>query len=314
MHLDKAVNNFFEQGYGRFNSHIEFENSLLGTFYKRQFGELVFTEDTSLNFIGVDKNYNHFDEIYYSKEIHDRVGTLIPKIFLENDYLETKVDPVWKDVAEKGYADLGTIGIDRSLKEQALDEAYIPFGVTEGLGVSKSFSQAYFFSQGDYINPEKHRSPSYLDDVTRACLQFIPKGNPILNHYKFHTADLVKYVYDESDLDRLDPPNVFHFDHFPRCMYMFFIYFSKKSPIVGRELGVGKRRGFQITSHNDISLFDEKEHTLERVTYEDIPIADGKVILVNTLNPSFVHRVNKLRHDNEVTLISNYFWSEDFKN
>lgn len=308
MNLEARVNLFFHSGKAFFKSVDEFKASLCGSFYRHIFGDLIYTENKTHSFIGVDRDGTFYDEIYYPTVFDNRVGTLIPKVFYESDLPLIAPDPIWKSVARNGYAELENLKMPEDLKDKALGEAFIPFGFTEGQGCSKSFSQAYFFAQGNYDIPEQHKSPAYLDDVTEHYLNQIPKTSSLFQKYTMHTADLVKYYFDESDLERLDPPNIFHMDYFPRCMFMFFIYFSKTSPIYGRELGVGVRGDFTIEDHNKTSIFDEKIYDESKIDFVDLPIADGKVILMNTLNPIFMHRVNKLRAQNEVTLITNYFW------
>jgi hypothetical protein len=99
---------------------------------------------------------------------------------------------------------------------------------------------------------------------------------------------------------------------------MFFIYFSKSEPVEGRELLVGKRDDFADFSQEALDL-SPAEQQVEKSPFESVPdsqvqqfdtikIGHCKLVLMNTLNPMMVHRVEKLKHSNEVILITNYCW------
>ena len=104
---------------------------------------------------------------------------------------------------------------------------------------------------------------------------------------------------------------------------MFFSYFSKIQPIKGRELLVGQREDFldfsqsildlsipqKQKSYNPFESISEKKVT----NFDSITINHNTVILMNTLNPMFVHKVNKLLADNEVVLLTHYLWSSQLK-
>ena len=133
-----------------------------------------------------------------------------------------------------------------------------------------------------------------------------------------HTADIKKYVYDPNDLDSVKGAYSFHTDYFPRCLFMFFTYISKSLNIKGRELLVGKREDFLDFGVETLDLSPGSQPLIEhpfsrlpdeRVTsWDKIPIKNNKVILMNTLNPMFVHRVEKLKSDSEVIFLASYLW------
>ena len=316
------INRYFRTRVGDIGGFKNFSNSGLYEFYGNIFGPSVYTEETSLNFIGVDKNGTIYDEIYYPFESIEKAGTIIPKMFLEMDLKPIKPSPEWKQVAEKGYCLIKGIKPPDLLAKQALEEAFIPHGINPELNMSKSIYHAYFATLADYDQPESHKNPEYMNDITQYYVQRLPHGQSIIQNYLFHTADIVKYIYDKTDLDSIHGPYSFHMDYFARCMCMFFVYYAKTSPILGRELLVGQREDFADFSQEALDLSPAQQPVEaspfekvsdDRITnFDSIPIDHGTVVLMNTLNPMFVHKVNKLKHQNEVILLTNYLWSPDW--
>ncbi|WP_127714875.1 hypothetical protein [Halobacteriovorax sp. HLS] len=315
----KEINNYFRYRKGKFNNFNTFKETGLYEFYGNIFGPLVYTENSSHLFIGVDSNGYFYDETYYPVDGIDRVGVVIPKMFLEMELKPVTPSIEWKSVAEKGYCVLNNIQVDDTLSLQALNEAFIPHGINKELNMSKSIYHAYFATLADYDRPELHRGPDYMKEITRQCVSQIPQGNFHINAHQLQTSDIVKYIYDKDDLESTHGPYSFHMDYFSRLHYMFFIYFAKEKPIEGRELLVGKREDFLDFSKEALDMSPAEQPSIpnpfesvsdDRVSSIDkIQIADSMVILMNTLNPMFVHKVEKLRKKNEIVLLTNYLWS-----
>jgi hypothetical protein len=116
-------------------------------------------------------------------------------------------------------------------------------------------------------------------------------------------------------------PYSFHMDYFPRAMCMIFIYFAKDPVVNGRELLVGKRRDFKDFSKEALDMSPGvqspagMESPFEKLPDESVPeyktlkVEHCKMVILNTLNPMFVHKVEKLRSENEITFISSYLWT-----
>lgn len=320
MVMLKQINKYWHEQSAHFGALDNFKKSGIYSFYEKAFGQLIYTEDNSKKFVGIDQAGNFYDEVYYPQEIAERAGSLVPKILLESNVDNSNPDLVWKDVAQKGYGVLRNIQFDTSLVNQALDEAFIPYGINPELNMSKTVQHAFFATQADYDNPERHKSPDYMNAITSQCLRQMPTGNFHVNSPLFHTADIVKYLFDPNEVASTHGPYTFHMDFFSRLHYMFFIYFSKKTPIVGRELLVGKRKGFDsfgpnsldpdFCKNNDLTYAFEKITDDQMLQYDSIEIDHSMVVLMNTLNPIMMHKVNKLRNENEVILMTNYCWSK----
>lgn len=324
MDILKEINNYFRYQKGKIGGFKVFKNTGLYEHYGNLFGPLVYTEDSPYDFIGVDKEGTLYDEIYYPQDNFNKVGTIIPSNLLEQDFKIVTPNPVWKEVSTKGYCELKNIKIDDELSDKALNEAYIPHGINPELNMAKSIFHAYFATLADYDQPEKHKYPDYMKFITEQVIPQIPQGQPIINNYVHHTADIVKYVYDPEDMGSIKGPYSFHMDYFARCLFMFFIYLAQNRPVVGRELYVGKRDYFKDFSAEALDLSpasqpdEEAVGPFERLSddrvkeFDTIKIDHKKVVLMNTLNPMFVHKVEKLRKKNEIVLLTNYFWCKDW--
>ncbi|MBT7610700.1 MAG: hypothetical protein HN576_13150 [Bacteriovoracaceae bacterium] len=320
--LLKEINYFFRHRKGKIGGFEVFKNSGLFEFYGNQFGPLVYTDRIDLDFIGVDSEGYLFDEIYYPYEGCQKVGTIIPKMFLESNLSKEKPDPIWKEVAEKGYAIVEGISLSPDLHKEVLETGFIPHGLNDELNLSRSIYHAYFATLMDYDRPELHKNPEYMDRVTEECLKFVPRPSPIIKDHLFYTADMVKYLYDPLDNESIKGPYSFHMDYFSRLLYMFFVYFAKNTPVDGRELLVGQRKDFENFDAEALDRSPSVQPDLvspfeslpdkDIINFDKINIQDGTVILMNTLNPMFVHKVEKLRSDNEVILITNYQWCKDW--
>lgn len=318
----EEINKYFRHRTGNIGSFQNFKNSGLYEFYGNIFGPLVYTEEKTHNFISLDRKGNIYDDIYYPYGNQDQVGTIIPKMFLETEIPVGPIDPCWKNVADKGFHIIENVQVDPLLITQAVNEAFIPHGLNKDLNMSKSIYHAYFATLMDYDSPELHRSPEYMRAITKACLPFIPSAPPIMQKYILHTADIVKYIHDPSDEESIQGPYSFHMDYFGRLLFMFFLYYSKYQPIVGRELLVGKRCDFEDFSQEALDRSPGVQPVLpspfekvsdEKVTdISTIQIQHGTMILMNTLNPMIVHKVLKLRSKNEVVLMTNYLWTKSW--
>jgi hypothetical protein len=314
------INKYFRTRQGKLINFDVFSSTGLYEFYGNIFGPLVYTEENTHNFIKVDKDGYMYDEIYYPYESGKKKGTIIPKMFLESNAPIVEPAAEWKNVAEKGYCVLNDIVIPESLSKQAVEESFIPHGLNPELNMSKSIFHAYFATLADYKDPEMHKYPNYMKSITEACIDQIPRPQGLIQNYLLHTADIVKYIYDPSDDGSIQGPYSYHMDYFARAFFMLFTYFSLKSPVVGRELLVGQREDFLDFSQEALDLSPAQQPAIaspfekisdDRVSrYDKVKIDHNTVILMNTLNPMFVHRVNKLREKNEVILLTHYIWSQ----
>jgi hypothetical protein len=250
--------------------------------------------------------------------VYERQGTLIPKIFFESDIATRIPDPVWAQVAKNGYAELPDISIPQNLADQSINESFIPYGMNEDLNMAKSILHPYFASQANYDPPELHQNPNYMSEMTELMIKQIPTMPLIMEQAILHTADIVKYIYDKNDANSKVGPYRFHMDFVPRNLFMFFVYFSKVQPIIGRELLVGQRNDFSNFSKETLypqagsdtpDVFRSIEDD-EVTHFKSLKVQNNSVLLMNTMNPMFVHRVNKLRHSNEVVLLTHYLWSK----
>ena len=314
----KNINDFFRYGKAFFGTKEEFQTTGIYKHFSNIFGELIYTEDPNYFFIGLDRYGFFYDEIYYPMFIKNKIGSFVPKIFL--DKLQIKPDAIWKQVAEKGYAIIENFNFDSKDKATIVNDTYIPFGFNKDFDFHQTMLHPYYAPMMDYNCPEKHKNPDYLDRITKSVINHLELKPLNLSNYKLHTTDSVKYLYKPDLPDSVIGPYSFHFDYFPRLMYMFFIYFSIKPEIVGRELMVGKRHDLLDFSPEILDFYKpaedlsynpfEKIQDKSLVEYDTIKIKDNMIVIMNTLNPLFVHRVERLREENEVILLTNYVWSE----
>lgn len=317
----KEINSFLRFRKGNIGGYQGFRNTGLYEHHANLFGHLIYTEDLSVNYIGVDAIGNLYDETYYPYEKSEmkKVGTIVPKHLYELDNIQrgVKPHPVWKDVAEKGYGIVGDFELPSELATQCLSEGFIPHGHNLELGLSKTIHHVYFDPLEDK-KPEDQITRDYLKQCTKYLINKIPTGQSLINNWDMHTADIKKYVYDSSELNCDKGAYSYHMDHFERCLYMFFTYLSKNKNINGRDLLVGKRQDFSDFSKEAVDLSPSvqpiNESPFARLTddkitnFDRIPINQGKLILINTINPMVVHKVDKLKTPNEVILLANYVW------
>jgi hypothetical protein len=310
----KNINDFFRYRKAFFGNFETFKDTGIYKHFTNIFGELVYTSDTKYFFIGIDSDGYYYDEIYYPMDIKNKVGTIVPKIFLSSH--QKTPDIIWKDVAEKGYAIIQDFDFNKEDKKLVINDTYMPFGFNKDFDLHQTMLHPFYATEMDYDNPEKHKNPDYLNRITGSVVNYLKTEN-----YKLHTTDSVKYIYKPDLPESFAGPYSFHFDYFPRLMYMFFTYFSKDTPIVGRELMIGKRHDLldfsskildsnNIKDPEDYNPFEKiKDKSL--VEYDTIEIKDNMVVLMNTLNPLFLHRVERLKKENEVILLTNYVWSKE---
>ena len=312
------INNFFRYRKGRIGQFREFKRTGLYEHHANLFGHLTFTEDQSINYIAVDKNGFLYDETYYPYPNIEKIGTIVPIHLYEQNYKKVKSpSPIWKDVAEKGYGIVDGISIPKDLKNKCLEEGFIPHGYNKNLDIPTSIHHAYFDSLKE-TEPEKTIQKDYTRDITNYLINKIPKGQTLINNWDIHTSNIKKYIYEPADSNSIKGPYSFHMDYYPRCLFMFFAYISKNPQIDGRDLLVGKREDFKDFSREALDFSPDTEPSPEspfgrlsddKITdFNRIKISSSQIIIMNTLNPLFVHKVEKLKSSNEVILIANYAW------
>lgn len=320
----KEINNFLRTRKGNLGGFDGFRKTGLYEHHGNLFGHLIYTEDTSVNYIGVDASGTLYDEMYYPYENFKKVGTIVPKHLFEQDGIDhsIKPDPIWKDVAEKGYGIIDSIVLPENLQKECLNEGFLPHGHKEELNLPKSIHSVYFDPLIDLV-PERQVTREYLQACTAHFLKYIPTPQPLISRWALHTADIKKYVFDPNDFESDKGAYSFHMDYFARCLFMFFSYLTKEPEVVGRELLIGKREDFLDFSSEAVDLSPAEQPKIEspfarlpdsRVpSFDRIPIKSHKVILMNTFNPMVVHRVEKLKAPNEVILLANYIWCKERK-
>lgn len=312
------INEFLRTRKAKFGSFEAFEQTGLYDHYANIFGPLIYVEDTKYDFIAVDAEGWLYDEFYYPYPGVNKIGTIIPEHLYLQEITPQKPDPIWESVANKGYAVIDKIELDEELARQAQEEAYIPYGFNEALNMSKSIHHPYFATLMDYSNPELHKQPNYMTKITEQILSQIPTPQPLVDNWDLHTADLIKYLYMPNDPNCIKGPYSFHMDYFPRALYMVFLYMAKDPKIEGRELLVGKREDFVNFDKEAVDLSPNVQPSVanpyekltdDRITnFDKLEIGDRRIIIMNTLNPMFVHKVEKLRAENEITFICSYLW------
>lgn len=317
--LLKEINNFLRYRKGHIGGFDQFRNSGLYEHHANLFGHLTYTEDLSINYIGVDKDGYLYDETYYPYEGIEKVGTIVPiHLYEQNNYEKiNNVDPIWKEVAEKGFAIIDSIPLPDELQKSCMEEGFIPHGYNSELELPKTIYHSYFDPLKE-LEPEKVITKKYLQDSTDYLISRLPSPQPFIKNWVMTTANLKKYIYDEKEIDCNKGAYSFHMDYFPRCLFMFFTYLSNSPDIKGRELLVGQRDDFLDFSAEAVDLSPDAEPSIENpfgrltddriLNYEKIPIAPNKIIIMNTLNPMFVHKVLKLKSKDDVLFLSNYIW------
>ncbi len=303
----KLTNEFLRTRKAKFKNFDSFKHSWLYDHYCSLFGPMVYTSNTSLRFIAVDAEGYFYDEFYYPYAGITKIGTILPVSLYRKSIQSTNPDKIWEEVANKGYAVIDKININESLVKQVQEDGYIPFGMNPDVDMSASIAQSFYAVQANYDKPEKHWNPEHISDVTRSVIDQMPQAQPMINEWALHTSDVVKYLYDPNDFSSSKGPYKFHADFFPRALCMMFLYLAKDENIVGRELLVGKRKDFGDGESFYNKLSDED------VEYDRVEIGHTRVILINTINPMFVHKVEKLRAENEITFVCSYLWSGEFR-
>jgi hypothetical protein len=245
--------------------------------------------------------------MYYPQHIENRVGSVLPKFLLDTDYVNKEpVNNLWKEVSEKGYAILDNLNIPKELDNSITNESFIPFGLNPLYSLSETIHFPFFISKANYNDVEEHDYPKYLNDIIETCFKSIPNGTSLINNYKLGTPDLTKYVYLEKETSNKGPYS-FHSDYKKRLLYMFFLYFPKDNEIEGRELIIGKNCNLKDIKKPSEPVSEEDVEVIDR-----IKIKRNKAIVVNTLNPYFLHKVIKLKKKNEVIFLNTNVWCEKF--
>lgn len=302
--MDLEINNFFKHQKGFFKDIETFKTTELCKYYESFFGELVYTEDKDVCFIGVDQDGNFYDEIYYPCNIQNKIGTLAPKIFIKN---KTKPSLIWKDVATKGYAILDCHNFNEINKKLILNDTYFGKKIKPDFDVHETMLLPFYAENIMYDDLTNHFEPPYVTATRHEALDIIKKTNPNLNTYTRDTSDVIKYIYLPEIPETSHGPYSFHFDYFEGLNFMFFIYLSKHPRIDGRELLIGKRPDFiDFKTESTFKKFKDKN----LIEYEKIEIKDGMIILINSLNPIFHHAIERMKSENEIFLLTNYIWNK----
>lgn len=277
------VNNFFKHGFGEFGTVENFKESWAGKYFEALYGELVFLPYSKLKFITMDTNGYFFDEIYTQKGmLPNQVGTLIPKQFVS---LKKEDSDGWKKLHEDGYYIVEDVDLPKELVDKLEDETYYHHD---------SLPNSIMFPS--YNDKEE---PSYVKEIA----YFLNDKLGLIKSDIDISTDSIKYIYDPNDKEDKGPYK-YHMDFMKDINYMFFYYRSKK-PIEGRELLIGERKLRSL----DMSSVDIKDICKNNSKVKDkakIQVKDKMLIALNTYNPRFMHRVEKLKEDNEVVLLTNY--------
>jgi hypothetical protein len=177
----KNTNDFFRYRKAFFGSVETFKTTGIYKHFSNVFGELIYVDDPSAYFIGVDINGYFYDEIYYPMDISGKIGAIVPKIFMDKCF--KKPNLIWKDVAEKGYAVINGFDFDQKDKSLVVNDTYMPFGFNKEFDFHETILHPYYATQMDYDNPENHKDPDYLHRITASVLDHLKAED-----YKLHTT------------------------------------------------------------------------------------------------------------------------------
>ena len=292
----KATIEFFTTGKANFGTVDSFKTSWAGQYLESIFGEMVWMPDVpEYYFIGIAPDGTIHNEIYYPM-LEKRLGSFIPRSFLK--FKRHKPHPLWKDVQENGFAAIENYKIGSYYKDEIWKQEY-------DSAIDETMLLPSYLDKIDYENPEKTFNPRYLQELSYLIyddLKIAEKG-------AFCTTDSIKYLYKEGN-ESTEGPYVFHMDFMERLYGMFFHYHAKQ-PIEGRELVIGYRdlESFPFSNpQNDKPLLSKNIPMANIAAYKEIKIKNDMIVVMNSVNPLFVHRVNKLKSDNEVILLTNYIW------
>lgn len=267
--------NFLTKGKGWFGTPDEFKKSWLYSYFTDLYGEMVFLPNLEFEFIKVTEDGYYIDEIYSKDSSSEyKAGSFIPISFIGNK--KSSFDSFWRDMQNDGYF-VAHYDPHEKVREKINS---IVFFEDDNLPLSILNSNA---EELNYIvlNVPKYSGPLRLDK-------------------RIISTDALKYRYKENELDTRGPYS-FHMDCTPGVYYMIFNYFSNSKKIEGRELVIGER---------DLSTIELDQKGICRsgniIKETKIEIKDGMVLFLNTYNPRFVHKVEKLKADQEVVLLSSY--------
>lgn len=302
--MNSQINDFLKYQKSYFKDIATFKKTELCKFYESFFGELKYTEDTEVCFIGVDKNGWFYDEIYYPHKIKNKVGTLAPEIFIKN---KTTPDPIWRDVSTKGYAIIEDCSFNNINKNLIINDTYFKYNYKPEFNIHETMLMPFYAENIQYEELDKHFEPPYITAIREEAVERIKKTNPNLFSHSKQTSDLVKYVFLPDLPESSNGPYSFHYDYFSGLNFMFFIYLAKEPKIEGRELLIGKRPDY--TDFKADFVYDKiKDKNL--MQYDKIQIKDNMIVIINSLNPIFYHAIERMKSDNEVFLITNYLWNK----
>lgn len=290
---------FFTQGYGHFRNLDLFKQSWTYRYLESIFGEMVAVYDREFKFIGVDKSGHFFNEIYYPKN-HQNIYSLVPVSMIRNQFRPKLDSDVWKQVDEQGYSIIANYNPELEPEQRLWTDDY-------PTQISDTMKLPWYVDRINYDEPHKSWMPDHINELSMDLL----KGCDIFDGKYIRTTDSIKYLYKEAN-DEVEGPYSYHMDYMNGLYSMIFTYHSSNPQIDGRDLLIAKRDlsslDFQSKEIDKKAL--SKNITANAITTCDrINISPDKIIIMNSINPVFVHAVDKLKSENEVILLTHYIWS-----
>lgn len=271
---------FFLKGKANFSSVEFFKKSWTYLYFTELYGEMIYIPDSDFQFIGIDKYGNCYDEVYTkNKDAKEKIGNFIPKNIIGK---KKPIDSeLWNSVSKNGYSIL----------------EYKPHNFINNKIHNLKFQKSS--EQDNSVLIQEGGLPYQIYDLAK----YVNKSfeGPLVS--KNLEVDALKYL--KGTHKDTKGPYRFHMDFCPNLYYMFFNYYTKSNNIEGRELVISKRKNLNL----DQEINKEKLCTSGE-TYDEkiISIKDNMVILINSYNPLFVHKVNPMKSDSEVILFTNYLY------
>jgi len=193
---------------------------------------------------------------------------------------------MWDEVENKGYY-VFDIEIPEEIWSPIYYDTYVPFEHNPQIGICPSMEvPAYNTLLTDYENPRNIKMPKHLEALQKLANPYIDMTKW---DYDLITTDIVKYNNRDEPHDK--GPYLFHYDDFPKLVFMYFVYLTGKEKVEGRELQIRYEKGEP----------------------ETVSVKNGRVVVMNSWNDSFQHRVIPLRSKEHVILTTNYIWKLDDK-
>lgn len=298
-----ALDSFFSRGWTSFRSAREFFESSLHDYLRLIYGEILYTENPTFNFINVHKGQEGnliFSEAVFADIFpeQEKIASVLPKALYDSRPLlrnETGgKSPMLLEISRRGWA----------ITNCPLIAEDLPFFEAQNYSVEAlpgEPSAAYYGSSED---PSINRIPS-----VRRALGIMPKvaaalaqGNPLLSQASLHPVNVLRYVQG----DRQEP----HSDAYVGTFCILLAYLTSLRRPRGRELVVGT---FRFTEAYERILagkadFKTISEDMPREWIEgsptEIPPAHGKTVVLNNFNPRFFHEVRPARSRKPVYAIS----------